>query len=127
MSGLIHKDSVACAKSELDLFLIPPTQTAIERGHFVEYHPLANIRDGGPLELNISGNGEEYIHLSASHLHVKVKIIKSDGTSLPDKEPIAPVNLFLQALFFQVNISLNERITLHRRTVILFVLTLKRC
>lgn len=109
MSGLIHKDSAACAKSELDLFIIPPTQTAIEKGYFVEYHPLANIRDGGPVEFNISGNGEDYIDLSASHLHVKVKITKLDGSILAADEPVAPVNLFLHALFSQVDISLNER------------------
>ena len=94
MSGHIHKDWTVCSKSQLDLFLIPPTQTAIKRGHSVKYHPIADIRDGGPVEFNFSGNGEQYINLSASHLHVKVEIIKSDGTSLPDKEPVAPVNLF---------------------------------
>lgn len=110
MSTLIHKDSAACSKSELDLFVIPPTQTAIEKGQFIEYHPLANIRDGGPIEFNISGSGEDYIDLSSTYLHVKAKIVKSDGTPLPEKEPVAPVNLFLHALFSQVDVSLNERV-----------------
>lgn len=107
MSGFIHKDSTACAKSELDLFLIPPTQTAIEKGFFVEYHPLANIRDGGPVEFNISGNGEDYIDLSSSYLYVKVKITKSDGFALAADDHMAPVSLFVHALFSQVDISLN--------------------
>ena len=110
MSGLIHKDSVACAKAELDLFLIPPTQTAIEKGYFIEFHPLSNIQDGQPLEFSISGNGEDYMDLSSSYLHVKVKIIKSDGNNLSENETVAPVNLFLQALFSQVDVSLNERV-----------------
>lgn len=110
MSSLIHKDSPACTKSELDLFVTPPTQTAIEKGQFIEYHPLANIRDGGPVEFNISGSGEDYMDLSSSYLHVKVKIVKSDGTSLSEKEPVAPVNLFLHSLFSQVDLSLNERV-----------------
>lgn len=110
MSGLIHKDSVACAKSELDLFVIPPTQTAIEKGSFIQYHPLANIHDGGPVEFNISGSGEDYIDLSSSYLYVKVKITKPNGDPLPDNEPVAPVNLFLHALFSQIDISLNERV-----------------
>ena len=109
MSGLIHKDSTACAKTELDLFLIPPTQTAIEKGHFIEYHPLANIHDGGPVEFNISGNGEDYMDLSQSYLYVKVKIVKPDGTNLKNDDKVAPVNLFLHALFSQIDVSLNER------------------
>lgn len=69
MAGLIRKDSIACVKSELDLFVVPPTQTAIEKGHFVEYHPLATITENGPVEFNISGNGEDYLDLSASYLN----------------------------------------------------------
>ena len=86
MSGFIHKDSVACVKSELVLFMIPPMQTAIEKGYFIEFHPLSNIRDEQPLEFNVSGNGEDYMDLSSSYLHVKVKITKSDGNDLPDNE-----------------------------------------
>lgn len=109
MSALIHKDSHACAKSELDLFLIPPTQTAIEKGYFVEYHPIGNIRDGVPVEFSISGSGEDYFDLSSSYLYVKAKIVKGDGTDLTDKDHVAPVNLFLHSLFSQVDVSLNER------------------
>lgn len=76
MSVFIHKDSTACAKFELNLFLIPPTQTAIEMGYFVEYHPFANIRDGGPVQFNISWNIEDYTDLSSSYLYFKVKIPK---------------------------------------------------
>ncbi|GFY07345.1 uncharacterized protein TNCV_5085301 [Trichonephila clavipes] len=47
--------------------------------------------------------------LSASYLHVKVKITNLDGTSLAENEPVAPVNLFLHALFGQVDVILNER------------------
>lgn len=109
MSKLIRQDSPACVKSELDLFVVPPTQTAIENGLWVQYHPLSNIQDGGPLEFNISGSGEEYLDLNSSYLHVTAKILKADGSKLPDKEPVAPVNLFPHSLFSQVDVSLNER------------------
>lgn len=97
-------------KTELDLFLFPPTQTAFEKGYFVEYHPIANIRDGIPVEFNISGNGEDYIDLSSSYLYTKVKITKSDGSALTAEDRVAPVSLFSQALFSQVDVSLNERV-----------------
>ncbi|GFX55676.1 uncharacterized protein F54H12.2 [Trichonephila clavipes] len=48
--------------------------------------------------------------LSASYLHVKVKITNLDGTSLAENEPVAPVNLFLHDLFGQVDVALNERV-----------------
>ena len=59
--------------------LIPPIQTIIERGYFVEFNPFVSIRNGRPMEFNISGNGEDYIGLSSSHLYYTVgsKIIRA--------------------------------------------------
>lgn len=107
--SLIRNDSQVAVSSELNIFLTPPTATSIEKGHWVEYHPIANIRDGNPLEFSISGSGEEYIDLSATQLYVRVKILK-DNVVLPDSEKVAPVNLFLHSLFSQVDVSLNERL-----------------
>ncbi|GBM14486.1 Uncharacterized protein F54H12.2 [Araneus ventricosus] len=107
--SLIHADSQAAVKSELDLFLTPPTQTAIEKGQWLEYHPIANIRDGNPIEFSISGSGEDYIDLSATQLYVKVKILK-DNAKLAETDKVAPVNLLLHSLFSQVDVSLNDRL-----------------
>jgi len=109
MASLIYKDSPPCVKSELDLFNVPPTQTVIEKGQFVEFHPLSSVKDGGPIEFSISGSGEEYVDLSASYLHAKVKVLKSDGAVLDNSDSIAPINLLLHSLFSQVDVSLNER------------------
>jgi len=46
-------------KSELDMFSIPPTQTSMVQGSWIEYHPLTAVRDGGPIEFEISGSGED--------------------------------------------------------------------
>ena len=109
MSFLLQ-NSPESAKSELELFSLPPTQTVIERGQWVEFHPLANVSDGGPLEFNISGSGEEYLDLSQTHLYIKAKILNNDGTVLKEKAKVGPVNLFLHSMFSQVDISLNERL-----------------
>ncbi|GBM31293.1 Uncharacterized protein F54H12.2 [Araneus ventricosus] len=106
--SLIHADSQVAVKSELDLFLTPPTQTAIEKGQWLEYHPIANIRDGNPIEFSISGSGEDYIDL-ATQLYVKVKILK-DNAKLGETDKVAPVNLLLHSLFSQVDVSLNDRL-----------------
>ncbi|GBN55099.1 hypothetical protein AVEN_25260-1 [Araneus ventricosus] len=105
--SLIHADSQAAVKSELDLFLTPPTQTAIEKGQWLEYHPIANIRDGNPIEFSVSGSGEDYIDLSATQLNVKVKILK-DNAKLGETDKVAPANLLLHSLFSQAEVSLND-------------------
>ena len=56
--AFIHDQSFECAKTELDVFLVPPTQTSIEYGNYVEYHPLSSIIDSGPIEFDVSSSGQ---------------------------------------------------------------------
>lgn len=98
-----------CTNTGLDLFTVPPIQTSIERGSWVEYHPLATITESGPIEFVIKGTGDEYIDLANTFMHVQAKITKADGGALIDADDrlVAPVNLFLQAMFSEVDIGLN--------------------
>ena len=105
--AFIHEGSCECTKSELDLFSIPPTQTSMEQGSWIEYHPLTAVRDGGPIEFEISGSGEDYIDFANSVLYVKAKIIANNGGNLAADAEVGPANLFLHSLFSQVDISLN--------------------
>lgn len=109
MSFLL-KGSPECVKTELELFNLPATQTAIESGQWIEFHPLSNVFDGGPVEFHISGSAEEYIDLSQTQLYVKAKIVKTDGSPLAKDAVIGPVNLFLHSLFSQVDVTLNDRL-----------------
>ena len=105
--AFIREGSCECTKSELDLFFVPPTQTSMELGSWVEYHPLTAVRDGGPIEFEISGTGEDYIDFANTVLYVRARITAMDGTNLTDDAAFGPVNLFLHSLFSQVDISLN--------------------
>ena len=107
MMAFAHDMSCECAKSELDLFSVPPTQTSMEHGNWVEYHPVTTLSDGSPIEFDVSGTGDDYIDFANTLLHVKAKVTKPDGTDLDDGAKAAPVNLFLHSLFSQVDISLN--------------------
>ena len=108
--AFVHHESQECTKSELDLFTIPATQTSISKGQWIEYHPLSNIIETGPIEFNVSGSGEEYLDLARTQLYVKANITKANGTALDPNEQVGPVNLFLHFLFSQVDVSLNERL-----------------
>ena len=102
-----HDMSCECTKSELDLFSVPPTQTSMEHGSWVEYHPLTTVNDGSPIEFDINGTGEDYIDFANTMLYVRARITRQDGTNLPADAVFGPVNLFLHSLFSQVDISLN--------------------
>ena len=108
--AFVHHASQECTKSKLDLFTIPVTQTSITKGQWIKYHPLSNITNSGPIEFNVSGSGEEHLYLARTLLFLKAKITKANGTALELDEQVGPMNLFLHALFSQVDVSLNERL-----------------
>jgi len=94
-------------KVRIGLFAVPPTQTNMEHGSWVEYHPLISGSDGSPIEFDVSGTGDDYVDFGNTILHVKAKVTRANGTDLPADTVVGPVNLFLHSLFSQVDISLN--------------------
>ena len=108
--ALIDEQSCICVKSELDLFDVPPTQTSIEQGCMVDYHPIAATLDVGPIEFYIPGSGDDYLDPANMYLHLSVKIKAGDGGILADDAPVAPVNLLMHSLFSHVDVSLNDKL-----------------
>ena len=107
----VHARSKQCGKTETDLFSIPPTQASLEKGRWIDYHPLSSVKDDdGPITFLAAGT-EDYVDLSKTILFVEGKVVKSDGTDLSGNEQsnIAPVNNFLHSLFRQVDVYLNGK------------------
>ena len=108
--ALLHGLSEECLKSELDLFTVPMTQTAIEKNAYVEIAPISALSDTTPLEFFIAGNGEDYIDLNNTLLFTRIKITRPDGTDLPDGAPVGLVNYPGATIFSQVDVSLGDRL-----------------
>ncbi|XP_033758251.1 uncharacterized protein F54H12.2-like [Pecten maximus] len=96
--------------SELALFDLPPTQTAMENVYYQDVLPISQISSDSPIEFMVSGqNGLELLDLKNSLVYTKVKIVKGDGTAISDMEDVGPVNLLLPALFTQVDVTLQGK------------------
>lgn len=104
--AFVHSHSTPCAKSELDLFTVPPTQVVIDKSQWIEYQPISTISSTAPIEFQITGS-ENYLDLAKSMIFIKLKITKANGSDLTTDEKTAPVNNFLQSLFKQVDLFLN--------------------
>jgi hypothetical protein len=105
--AFIHEGSCECAKSELDLFSVPATQTSIESGTYVEYHPVASITGGAPIEFDVTTSGDDYLDFANSFLCVRAKITRANNDDLDAADTVGPVNNFLHSLFSQVDVLLN--------------------
>ena len=102
-------NSEECSKSELDLFSIPPTQTAIEEGAWDTILPHPNLREGQTIRFDIPGTNSHYIDMSQTELHLKVSILNKTATSETDKfisstDQVGVVNNILHSLFEQVQV-----------------------
>jgi len=73
--AFVHEQSCEYLKSELDLFSVPPTQTSVENGNWIEDHPLTTVGDDSPIEFEINGNDEDYIDVANTMLYVPAKIV----------------------------------------------------
>src|SRR6266516_5049889 len=106
--AFVHPQSCECAKSELDLFSVPATQTSIESGGWVEYNPISSLADGAPIEFVVGGSGQDYINLANTQLYVKAEIVQADNTAIDNTHKVGPINLLLHSLFSEVDFKLND-------------------
>ena len=100
---------MAFLKSELDLFNNTATQLAIDSSAFLQVHPISSISEKTPLEFYVAGNGEHYLDLSHTILHLQVKILNKNGNNLTPANHVAPINYFLNTLFSDCSVFLNDK------------------
>lgn len=108
--AFLHTQSCECLKSELLLFDIPPTLTAIEGSKYVQYKPISSLTDDSPIEFVIPGNGDEYMDLAHTMLSMKVSLRGEYTKENKDvAEKAGPVNNFMHTMFNQVDVFFNQK------------------
>jgi hypothetical protein len=85
--NFVHSRSQECAKSELDLFSVPPTQISLEKGHGIDHQPVFSLADGGTITF-LSPGTEDYVDLARTILVIRAKVTKADGTNLGANEKV---------------------------------------
>ena len=109
----------------LALFKLPTTDLGVEHVHWIDYRPVSQS-DDGPLEFAVSGAGHQYVDLKNTKLFIKAKVLKSDGSPIPNikKDPsgdlnadninpeafVGPVNLWLHSMFSQVQLLMQQKV-----------------
>ena len=107
MAMLLDQDSFLGTKSELDLFSVPPTQVAIEKGSWYECYPKNTVTREGPYEFEITPD-PLYLDLNRNYLHMVLSITKRDGSALAQATDIGFINLIGKTFFQRCKIWLNS-------------------
>ena len=92
---LLHEQSSQCLRSELDLFSLPPTQTAIDGSQWVEHSPVSTITSSSPIEFIVSGSGEDYMDLNNTLLEVKA-CIKTTNVNVSSATTTYPYRAYIE-------------------------------
>lgn len=115
--SFIHPFSDECTSSQLEVFKIPSTVTAVEYERHFNYKPAAALTSSNWIEFRVPST-EEFVDLSAIYLDLEISITNSDGTALPKEAAAAgatnlynniiPVNNFMSSLFQQIDLYLSN-------------------
>lgn len=110
MAALSTENFKEAQPSSLSLFSVPPYQSAVERMYYQEVRSNSQLT-GNIIDMEITGkHGMEYVDLKRSKLYVKAKIMKADGKDLAADEYVGPINLFLQTMFSQVEVTMQGKL-----------------
>ena len=96
--------------SELNIFNLVPTQTAIEKIYYQQVLPINQISDSSAILFTVTGqNGMEFIDTRNSFMSIKARVVHTDGSVLVPSEVVGPVNLLAHALFEQVDATVQGK------------------
>ena len=107
MVTLVHPSLAESTTSQLNLFLVRPSQTSLEDSSFTEHHPVSVLTFTGPIEFAVSAENSNYIDLANNFLYVRASVTESDGADLEKGVEIAPKCNYLHTLWSQVDVYLN--------------------
>ena len=106
MASSIHHSSAQLTTSQQDLFSVPLSQTSLDDGSFIKYHPVSVLTSTGSIEFTISAENFNYIDLANTFLYVRASVTAAVGTDSEADVEIAPECNFLRTMWSQIDVSL---------------------
>ena len=137
LQAYTQQPCVPCPKCKQDLESVLILQIGIIEEYLVRTSPKSGPQSGGPLEILIPANSDDYLDLSHCYLYLKCPVLKAEGSYIETlkagasqgaNSSIGPVNLLLHSLFGQVDLVMNNALvaTYHYRAYLTNLLSYGR-
>ena len=98
-------------KSELFLFDKPTPQVVIENAVFMDVNPTTSLGENAQtIDFVINGSETLYLDMNDTLLYLRINITNALGVVLPAGNAVVPVNFFMNSLFSDVTLSLNDTV-----------------
>ena len=111
--SFIDNHSCECSISPLELFHVPPTQTAVQKSTVIEYQSLTSLRNNAPVEFFIPASTEDYIDLKNSKFYFSFRIKRKNGSACTNADYVAPINDIFNGLWSNVELFMNNKLISH--------------
>ena len=102
----LHNSSVPATKSELNVFTVPPTQTAIETYYEVVYRPTTPLQSSKVFDINIPAC-EDMTDLASTYISATLSIKDKSNNDLAAVDVVSLEPGFANCLFEQIDFFLN--------------------
>ena len=76
--SFVHENSSECSVSELDLHVVPPTQTSMLKSSFTGIETKNLLGDGSNISFTIC-KSQEYTDLTENYVLLELEVVKADG------------------------------------------------
>ena len=109
----VHQQSQESVTSQLNLFQLAPTDVSTLQGvEYVPFYPRVSIKeDFNPLDIIVQfPDNASYLDLANSFLKMSCRIVMQDGKKCTEGDKVAPCSLVMQALWRQLEVSLNRQL-----------------
>ena len=98
-------------KSELRLFDVDMPQVVVSSGIFTDVNPSTSLSENSnTVDFIINASETEYLDLNDTLLYLRLKVTASDGKNIAKESLSTPSNFFMNALFSDVSLMLNDTV-----------------
>ncbi len=95
-------------ENELALFQLGPTETGVQSKEWITHRPINQLTENSAIEFSIPGTSTTYVDLRNTLLHLKLKIVKADGSPV-DSDLVGLANAPLHTIFSQADFNIQQR------------------
>lgn len=103
-----ESDCNVCSLNEVEFFDDVPKQITLDKGCWVDLHPLSVLSSTAPIEFIINGSTDELLDPNSCMLQLRLKIVNAVGdANLRDTDVVAPVNNWFHSCFSDVIVTIG--------------------
>ncbi len=92
---------------DLSLFRPMTTEVGTEKTEWITHRPTNQLTEGSAIEFSIPGTSTTFVDLKSTLLHLKLKIVKADGSPVTS-DLVGLANAPLHTIFSQVDLNIQQ-------------------